>query len=263
MELKTAMSVSEALELFGILGAIVDECRANLSEVGGSLKIKAADPANVALVAVDFVMNPLMYNKNEFAEQSPVMQVGLDIAKINSILKPHEDTPDESVRLQVNPQHKLEITIGCITRMLLLPDPAGIRKEPTTIQAMAHPVKVELTAESFRTIIESADVSGEYVVIGVQEGTFYIKLLEEKDSMVAKPHTISLTNTSDKPHIRSNFSLEYLMSMAKAIRGKVMLEVGNDTPLRISWQACSRRTQCSYLLAPCWDSCDGMNDGNQ
>lgn len=120
MELKTQMTVSEAQEFFGILGAVVDECRANLYE--NKLTVRARDPANVAIVTADLITNVLKH-QNKQQDEVPLAQAGIDVTAIQGILEEHKDTAYEGVKLKFiagNPPDKLEISIGCIVEELTL-----------------------------------------------------------------------------------------------------------------------------------------------
>jgi proliferating cell nuclear antigen len=223
------------------ISVLVDEGRVKLTK--GEMGIKAVDPANVAMVSLSIPSKA--FEKYEAKEG----EIGLDIKKLNDILEMVENS--ENVELRVDPEaKKLNISVGDLSCSIGLLDLSHVRKEPS-IPSLELPASVVLSGADFRRGTKAAEKIGDSIVLGIENDTFYMEAKGDTDSIkLALPKSKLSEIKSVK--VRSSYSLDYLGDISK-IAGKsseVKIELGNDYPVKLSFQIADGKGKIEYMLAP-------------
>ncbi|RCV63204.1 proliferating cell antigen [Methanophagales archaeon] len=236
------------------LTAIVDEGKFRLTESG--LKLRAVDPANVAMVS--FELQRDAFDLFQFAaeeasseaesDSKAELELGLDFVKFLGILG-IGGRDEIELELDENVQ-KLYTRMGSLAYTISLLDPSSLRKEPK-VPELEFPVQVILETEVFRRTIRAAEKIGDHIVLGVDGEMFYMETEGEMDKLrlgLRKDQLILLTPGT----VHSLYSLDFIVAMSKGMSHveNITLNLGKDYPLRLDFEVAEGKGKVSYLLAP-------------
>ena len=234
--------------------AIVDEGKLIIVEEG--LKLRAVDPANVAMVS--FELQSDAFDEFRFAaketeteagaESKAETEIGIDFVKLLAILG---IGGKEEVELKLDERaQKMFTRMGSLAYTLSLLDPSSLRKEPK-VPELEFPVQVIIEMEEFRRTIRAAEKIGDHILLGVDGEEFYMEAEGEMDKLrlgLQKEQLIHLTPGT----VHSLYSLDYISAMSKGMSHaeNITLNLGNDYPLQIEFEVAEGKGRVSYLLAP-------------
>ena len=236
------------------LTAIVDEGKFRLTESG--LKLRAVDPANVAMVS--FELQRDAFDLFQFAaeeasseaesDSKAELELGLDFVKFLGILG-IGGRDEIELELDENVQ-KLYTRMGSLAYTISLLDPSSLRKEPK-VPELEFPVQVIIETEVFRRTIRAAEKIGDHIVLGVDGEMFYMETEGEMDKLrlgLRKDQLILLTPGT----VHSLYSLDFIVAMSKGMSHveNITLNLGKDYPLRLDFEVAEGKGKVSYLLAP-------------
>ena len=246
------------------LTAIVDEGKFRLTESG--LKLRAVDPANVAMVS--FELQRDAFDLFQFAvkesgseadteadteaeaesKSKDEIELGIDFVKFFGILG---IGGKDEVELELDEHaQKLFTRMGSLAYTLSLLDPSSLRKEPK-VPELEFPVQVIIETEMFRRTIRAAEKVGDHIVLGVDGEVFYMETEGEMDKLrlgLRKDQLIQLTPGT----VHSLYSLDFIAAMSKGMSHveNITLNLGKDYPLRLDFEVAEGKGKVSYLLAP-------------
>ncbi|MGB2728588.1 MAG: DNA polymerase sliding clamp [Halobacteriota archaeon] len=238
--------------------AVTDEGKIKVTEDG--LKLRAVDPANVAMIA--FELQSDAFDEFRFAakekeaesgaedtsESKAETEIGMDFVKLLGILG---IGGREEVELELDEHaQKLFTRMGSLAYTISLLDPSSLRKEPK-VPELEFPVQVTIETEEFRRTIRAAEKIGDHVVLGVDGEVFYMETEGEMDKLrlsLRKEQLIHLTPGT----LHSLYSLDYISAMSKGMSHaeNITLNLGKDYPLQIEFEVADGKGKVSYLLAP-------------
>lgn len=206
------------------------------------VKLKAVDPANVAMVFLDIPDVAFEYYKADPCE------LGIDLVRLGDVLSMADK--GENVQLELDEEtHKLKVGVGSLSYTVGLIDPSAIRKEPK-IPEIDLPTSATLTGSQLRKAIRAAEKVSDHVILGVDDTTFFMEAKGDIDSLKLQiPATEMIALTPGES--RSLFSLDYLIDMVK-VAGKVdevVLEMGLDYPIKMRFKI-NKNVSIIYLMAP-------------
>jgi len=240
-------------ECIEAITAVVDEGKLRITEEG--LKLRAVDPANVAMVtfelhrdAFDDFRFKLESGAGATPESKAATEVGIDFVKLHGIL---EIGGREEVELKLDEQaQKLFTKMGSLSYTISLLDPSSLRKEPK-VPDLEFPVQVIIETEEFRRTIRAAEKIGDHIMLGVDGEEFYMEVEGEVDKLrlgLRKEQLIHLTPGT----LHSLYSLDYISAMSKGMShvANITLNLGKDYPLQINFDVGEGKGKVSYLLAP-------------
>jgi proliferating cell nuclear antigen len=236
--------------------AIVDEGKLIIAEEG--LKLRAVDPANVAMVS--FELQSDAFDEFRFAakesgaeteaggESKAETEIGIDFVKLLGILG---IGGREEVELELDERaQKLFTRMGSLAYTISLLDPSSLRKEPK-VPELEFPVQVIIETEEFRRTIRAAEKIGDHIMLGVDGEVFYMEAEGEMDKLrlgLQKEQLLHLTPGT----VHSLYSLDYISAMSKGMSHaeNITLNLGKDYPLQIEFEVAEGKGKVSYLLAP-------------
>jgi proliferating cell nuclear antigen len=226
--------------------AVVDEGKLRITEDG--FKLRAVDPANVAMVSFDLQRDAFDDFRFEKESDAEAIETGIDFVKLHDILG---IGGREGVTLKLDEQaQKLFTTMGSLAYTVSLLDPASLRKEPK-VPELEFPVQVTIELEEFRRTIRAAEKIGDHIVLGVDGEEFYMEVEGEMDKLrlcLRKEQLIHLTPGT----LHSLYSLDYVAAMTKGMShaDNITLNLGKDYPLQVDFEVADGKGKVSYLLAP-------------
>ncbi|RZN38335.1 MAG: DNA polymerase sliding clamp [Methanophagales archaeon ANME-1-THS] len=240
-------------ECIEAITAVVDEGKLRITEEG--LKLRAVDPANVAMVTFELqrdAFGDFLFKSESGAgappESKAATDVGIDFVKLRGIL---EIGGREEVDLKLDEQaQKLFTKMGSLSYTISLLDPSSLRKEPK-VPDLEFPIQVIIETEEFRRTIRAAEKIGDHIVLGVDGEEFYMEVEGEVDKLrlgLRKEQLIHLTPGT----LHSLYSLDYISAMSKGMSHatNITLNLGKDYPLQIEFEVAEGKGKVSYLLAP-------------
>ncbi|MEA2075903.1 MAG: DNA polymerase sliding clamp [Euryarchaeota archaeon] len=233
--------------------AVVDEGKLRIAEDG--LKLRAVDPANVAMVSFELqrdAFDDFRFEQGSGAEaaseSTAATEVGIDFNKLRDILG---IGGRDEVNLKLDEQvQKLFTRMGSLAYTISLLDPASLRKEPK-VPELEFPVQVVIETEEFRRTIRASEKIGDHIVLGVDGEEFYMEVEGEMDKLrlgLRKEQLIHLTPGT----LHSLYSLDYVAAMSKGMSHaeNITLNLGKDYPLQVDFEVADGKGKVSYLLAP-------------
>lgn len=239
--LKALIDASIFKDALSAVTVLVDEARLRITPQG--LKLRAIDAANVAMVSMEL-------DRDVFQSyQASEAELGLDLKKLMETLKLAGKGESLSLELEQN-SNKLILGFGEFSYTLTLLDPTHLRKEPSE-PSLELPGCVVLSGIQFRRAIKAAESISDHLTLGIQAQKFYAEAKGETQGMrfeLGKDMLVSITPAE----VRSHFSVDYLGDMSGPISRAdlVKLEIGNDYPLKISFEFANGKCRLTYLLAP-------------
>ncbi|MDD1717283.1 MAG: DNA polymerase sliding clamp [Methanoregulaceae archaeon] len=241
--LKATIDADILKESIDAISALVTECRLHTDE--GGISARAVDTANVAMIS-------LSLKKEAFASYAATTsELGIDIAKMKNIFGMMSkddiltlDLPDEG--------HKMQISFQGYKYSITLLDANTIRKDPNP-PTIELPGKVVLSGNDLNSAIKAAAVVSDKIALGIDQesGVFYMIAEGDTDHIRREfgKNEVKFTNLVD---VRSLFSLDYLKDMGKVMSRSESVEVqlGNDHPVKFSFDIAGGKGHVEYLLAP-------------
>jgi proliferating cell nuclear antigen len=226
-------------EMVDLCSIIVDDIKLKIKK--NKIKINAVDAAHVCLV--DVLLESGACDEYEATE----MEIGIDLAKLASLLKLAKDT----VTIDYDPKEKrLIIKMDTLTRKMGTIPPDSL--PDASVPKLVTPGKFTLASQHFmRTLIASAQVS-DHMSITVDKG--YVQMATESDAdtvddkiPLGNPGLIKLETTGK---FKSTYSLEYLENITKGAKETIAFAMSNDNPLQIEYPFAEGKGAVIYILAP-------------
>ncbi|MFQ6055035.1 MAG: DNA polymerase sliding clamp, partial [Methanosarcinales archaeon] len=191
--------------------------------------------------------------EKEGEEESEEIRLGIDLNKLADLLKMAEK--EDSVELTLKNGNKMNLQIKELKYSVLLLDPEVIKKENDPPQ-LDPPAQVILMGSEFNRACKAAEKVSKYISLGVEEDTeegpiFYMEGKGDADSVrleINRDYLIGMKPAT----VRSLFALEYLEQINKAYskNSEITLDLGNDYPLRLTFEIADGFGECTYYLAP-------------
>jgi proliferating cell nuclear antigen len=225
------------------VGVLVDECKIHLNEDG--LAIRAVDPANVGMV--DLELDASAFESYE----ADGGLIGVNLTRLEDIAKMAD--AGQLVQLELDEQtRKLHIQLDGLEYTLALIDPDSIRKEPD-LPDLDLPARIVLEGADIDRAVKAADMVSDHIALGVNADAefFYVDAEGDTDDVhfeLARDELIDLQSGA----AHSLFSLDYLKDMNRAIpkNGEVSVDLGEEFPVRISFEIAEGMGSVTYMLAP-------------
>ena len=223
--------------------AVVDEARLKIGE--SAWKVRAVDPANVALVDLELRRDAFdEYNAEGEAEGEGEKVIGVSFDKLRDVLR----FATGDISLDVGGD-KIVLQSSAYAYTLSLLDPSSLRAEPK-IPELEFSTRIVIDADDFKKVLKAAEKISDKITIGVQNESFFVEAEGDMETMRYSLHKDELGHLSGGD-CRSLFSLEYLAAMAKGISSETLtLFIGTDYPLKMEFEIADGSGRVIYLLAP-------------
>jgi proliferating cell nuclear antigen len=226
------------------IAELIDEGIFKITQNG--ITLVAADRAMVAVA--DFHLSKAAFQEYEVdTDQS----MGLNILNLLSVLKRSSGKDTLKFNLMGNRLH-IEM-VGDGRRKFVVPLVDLTQDEIPQIEQLEFAAKVELRPDILQSGIEDAEIVSDSVLFVTSPEKFIMR--SEGDSSSAElemekgnPKMMALEAVSET---KSRYPLDYLKKMFKAakIADSVMLQFGQDYPMKISFKA-GDRASLKFVLAP-------------
>lgn len=217
--------------MVSVLSSITDNVKLHCEEEG--MRIVAVDPAHIAMVVLNIAKADLEGYTGDDSEY------GLDLSKLNSILKLAGDEDDCNMELS----DRITVRVGNITRRMAALD-TGSMTDPK-VPDIQMDVSVPMKAADLQYIMRTVSDIGDTVTLSVSDKVF--KVVSEDDVQSSEfewtPDGIS------EGSAQSTFPKDYVLSAVKAIPGRwdVVIGLTSDYPCKIGFGA---DTGGWFLIAP-------------
>jgi len=223
--------------------AVVDEARLKIG--GEAWKVRAVDPANVALVDLELKREAFdEYNTEGEAEGEGEKVIGIPFDKLREVLR----FAVGDVSLDIG-DDKIALQSSAYAYTLSLLDPSSLRGEPK-IPELEFSTRVVVDADDFKKVLKAAEKISDQIAIGVQNNTFFVEAEGDMETMRYSLHKDELGHLSGGD-CRSLFSLEYLAAMAKGFASDTLtLYISTDHPLKMEFEIADGNGKVVYMLAP-------------
>lgn len=234
-------------ELVTIVSTLVDEAKFSITPDG--IQLRAVDPAHVAMV-------DLRLSKEAFEEyKADESELGIDVAKLEQFLRLAR--AGELVDI-VNDEDKrrLNVAVGNTTKKMSLIDTTGM-SEPK-VPNLNLPAKVSMKIEDIAQGIRASESVSDHIALTATPDSFEMVCEGDTDQVQMKLSKDQLLSLECDDKVRSLYPLEYFSNMMRAIpsQAKIMLQLGNDYPVKIVFDIADGKGSVVYLLAPRIESND-------
>jgi len=218
MSFTLTITPEDLKKVFGAVKTVVSEARMHVSEEG--VRITAVDATNIYMVYVE--MDPSIFES--YRVEKPTT-IGVDIDRLHSFLKTLKDGV-----LEIKADDELILRNDTIEYSVSLIDPSAIRKEPK-IPDLNLPARIELDPKDFLKAITTCEKISDHTTLSVENSRFVISAEGDIDR-VSFSFSEFVHAESD---VRSIYSLEYLVEIAKALSKfeKLNIHLGTDYPVSI------------------------------
>jgi len=232
-----------------ILSDIVSMSRPLVSEVKlvlnkDGLTCRAVDPAHVAMLDIEL-------KKDAFQEWEckgeDNLELGIDMDKLGGIMR--LSASGDIVTLEHDEEtNRLVVKIGNLVRKMALIDTAGM-PDPK-IPTLDLPGLVILEKTEITKAVKGAESITDHIKMTVTEDGFELFGEGDTDSITLKLDKSSVEELQAKVKAASMFSIDYFSNCIKNATKNISLYIGNDNPIKISYDFAESKGHITYLLAP-------------
>ena len=241
--LKGTINADTFRDSIDAVAALVTECRLHFSEQ--EVWIRSVDTANVAMVILT-----LQRGAFNTYEATPG-ELGLDIAKIKNIFTMMGKASEFSLDYPEG-ANKIEVRFEGYHYAITLLDTNTIKKDPNT-PGIELPGVVTVSGSALYNTIKSASVVSDKMWLGIDpdKKIFYVKAEGDSDH-IEREFTDDEMISCNYASARSLFSIDYLKDMGKVMAhaAEVTINLGNDHPVKFSFDIAGGKGHVEYLLAP-------------
>lgn len=228
-------------ESVGIIADIVTEVRFNVT--ANAVELIAMDPANVAMVVFKLL-------GSAFAEYDVKKDcvVAVNLNDLKSVLR--RVKPSDTLTMELE-ENKLKITLkGSSKREFLIPL-IDVDEKEQKIPDLNFTATVQTHSDVFSDAVEDADIIGESVSLGLENGMFVISSSSDLSKARIELTTDENTKIEGAETVRSKYSIEYLKRMitANKLAPNVAISFSQDYPLKVEYKIVDKM-DLMFILAP-------------
>lgn len=238
---KARVKMEVLREMVEVISTLVSEVKLVVSKDG--IEVKAVDPSHVAMLVLSLKKGGF----EEFTGEST--EIGIDVEKLKEILRLSK--PGDILDLSYEGgKGKLVVTVGKLTRLMGVVDPAGIT-DPK-VPNVNPPGKVVIGIDDLRQGIRGSESISDHVTLALEPEFFTLHAEGDNDRVDLKIPKADLKTIEVKESVKSMYPLDFFSSMVKSITSAddVTMFVGNEYPLKLEFAIASGKGDARYLLAP-------------
>lgn len=228
-------------KMIDIVSPLVNEVKINANP--GGISLRAVDPAHVAMVDLDIKASAFEEYKADDTE------IGIDLDKLASVMK--LASSNDIVEMEMDEvSNRLIVKVGNLVRKIGLIDTTGMT-EPK-VPNLNLPAKITVKASELLQGIKASESISDHIALSATEDAFELFAEGDTDTVNLKLSKDLLLDLNAPEKCRSLFSVEYLSSMVKPVRGDQPLTIylGNDNPVKLEFEFADKNARATYLLAP-------------
>lgn len=225
------------------IAILVDEAKFKLTQDG--IYGRTVDPAHVGMV--DFKLKKEAFDEYESKEE---MEIGIDLDKLKSILK--IAASDDLISMKYDKDEgRLSVKIGNLTRRISLLDTSEM--PDTKIPSLELPAEIVLPVSEIYQAIRAAEAISDHITLIASPDGFEMQSEGDADVVELKIPKEQIYSLKCEEKVKSMFPLDYLSDMIKVAKGKsdeITINLGNNYPVKISFEMAGGYIKIAYLLAP-------------
>ena len=254
---------------FDIVARLVDECKVRFDDDG--MSIRAVDPANVAMVELSYAAD--MFPAYDYNHQDDELVVGVNLNVLTDIIDfarkgRGKSNKGDPVRMRFEDVHeagsRMVVEVDkpnydlTRERKVSLIDPDSIHQEPN-VPTLDLPYEAEVNPKAFAKVVNAVDDLSDHVttvpdVHDDHDGGDFIMGDNDQDERFTFKNALRVVDPEEAGH-GSMFSLDYLTSMAKALKkakvdDPLKVTFGEDYPSKVNFRHDTHGYDGTYLLAP-------------
>jgi proliferating cell nuclear antigen len=228
-----------------IISEIIDEGLFRVDQNGISL----LSPDRAMVAVIDFKLLSTAFD--DFKSEGEDF-IGLNMANLAAVIK-RAKSSDSIVLEREEGGNSLKITIkGSGVRTFEVPL-LDVKTEKPPVDKLAFTSKIELESSIVEEGISDADIIGDSIVLEATPSAFKMSAKGDVSSanLELTKQDKGLLDIKVTSNVKAQYPLEYLKKMIKAgkISSQMVLEFGNDYPLRLGFKSIDKM-QLSFILAP-------------
>jgi proliferating cell nuclear antigen len=233
---------SETLKgVVDVVSTLIDEAKFKIDANG--ITLKAVDPAHVAMI-------DLIIDKGAFEQFSAdETEIGLDLDKLREVIRLSK--AGDTIEMKHDEERgRLIISVGNVTRRMSLVSTEGMAD--TKVPNLTLAAKVAVNVEELQRGIKASESISDHIALTITPEQFELLSEGDTDSVTLKLPKDLLVSLDCKESIRSLFPMDYFANMVRAIPAGtvVVINLGNDLPVKIEFDFASGKGKVKYLLAP-------------
>ena len=225
------------------IAILVDEAKFKLTQDG--IYGRTVDPAHVGMV--DFKLKREAFDEYESKEET---EIGIDLDKLKSILK--IAASDDLISMKCDKEEgRLSVKIGNLTRRISLLDTSEM--PDTKIPSLDLPAEIVLSVSEIHQAIRAAEAISDHITLIASPDGFEMQSEGDADVVELKIPKEQIYSIKCEEKVKSMFPLDYLSDMIKVAKGKsdeITINLGNNYPVKISFEIAGGYIKIAYLLAP-------------
>ena len=228
-----------------IISEIIDEGILRVDQNG--ISMLSPDRAMVAVIDLKILSTAF----DEFKAQGEDY-LGVNMANLAAVIK-RVKSGDKIILERQEGGNSLKITIkGNGVRVFEVPL-LDIKSEKPPVDKLSFTTKIELESDIVDEGISDADIIGDSIVMEASPSMFKMSAKGDVSSahLEVTKQDKGLLDLKATGSVRAQYPLDYLKKMIKAgkISEQMVLEFGNDYPLRLGFKSIDKM-QLSFILAP-------------
>ncbi len=239
-------------DIVGALSSVSDTVRVDCYEKG--IEVKAVDKDHVSMVGLFLAKDGFLEYKVEAREAkgesgksaNPTENFKVSLTKLREILSL---VGSGEVRL-LSKDDSIIVKVGRLRRKM---KPAEANP-PANIPTLKLPCSVTLHPDSMALSLRACESIRDIVRLSIGHGVFTVRSESDSDDVegVFSKSTGTLTSLveTDRP-VYSDFRLQFLQNVLRGVSSdSVTFHLGQDYPVRISFEFAEGHGTVEYLLAP-------------
>jgi proliferating cell nuclear antigen len=233
---------SETLKgVVDVVSTLIDEAKFKIDANG--ITLKAVDPAHVAMI-------DMAIDKGAFEQFSAnETEIGLDLDKLREVIRLSK--AGDTIEMKHDEERgRLVISVGNVTRRMSLVSTEGMAD--TKVPNLNLPAKVAVNVEELQRGIKASESISDHIALTATPEQFELLSEGDTDSVTLKLPKDLLVSLDCKESIKSLFPMDYFANMIRAIPAGtvVVINLGNDLPVKIEFDFAGGKGKVKYLLAP-------------
>lgn len=229
--------ITDAIEI------LVDEAKIKIKEDG--IYGRMVDPAHVGMI--DFKIEKDAFDEYKFESEE---EVAFDLEKFSGILK--IASSNDMVEIKYGKEEgRLIITVGNITKKIGLLDASEM--PDTKVPSLELPAEIVAPTEQIHQIIRAAEGISDHIVLEGNRDYFEVRAEGDNDSVELRLKKEDLISIKCEEKVKSMFPIDYLGDMIKIAKDaspEIKINLGNNYPVKLSFELAGGIIKIVYLLAP-------------
>ena len=223
------------------INVVVEEARLDFKENG--LEIRVVDPSHVAMIQMEVDSAAFdTWNVDE-------VELGLEMKKLREMVS----LAGAGDLVQFNYSEdtgNVTMNIGRIDRNIRPLDNSTLN--PPNLPTLNLPCEVKISGSDLAQSFRAAMQVGDLVNLSADPDKFIVSVSGTTDSVIVGYDKEDLTSITCDGSTRSQYSLTYLVPLAKVFAplGDVTLQFGENLPLRLTFEIDNGAGSVEYFLAP-------------